>query len=341
MITLDQLKQHYLKDLFSFRQMESFLYNGTKLKKGLVFGVLEARDIVDSGFWNNDNLVNQFDANPKKSTGSKFLDVVTEVAMDSETQKQIEKASEESTGKLVFYVQEEDYKIYADLIFFNKSKNRILDRAELLLNGLPATFDLKTFSAHSGSKSFEDVITVPIGDFEFFKESVLGKKCAFYFNSEKDEYGEAKDFLSMEFDVNLPLVDVAAVDCLVNGDKWDQSYKDGLWPSFDKEVDMDRKQEELDGMTASIKASKKKAKRISWISAVVLLFIIANVFPEMEGGAAFLSLIAVISVGMSGKYIGNKMNADKEEDLKRQYSVLSDKRKDIETTVKGLYSINS
>jgi len=61
----------------------------------------------------------------------------------------------------------------------------------------------------------------------------------------------------------------------------------------------------------------------------------------MEGGMAFLTLIAVIIVGMSGKYIGNKMNADKEEELKRQYSVLSDKRKDLENNVKELYSVNS
>ena len=341
MLTINQLKQHYYKDLFSFRQLESFQYTGSKLKHGYVLGVVDAIDIVDSGFWNNDNLVNQFEVKNQKSSGSRLFDGVIEGVMDNETRKQIQKASEESTGKLVFYAKEDDSNVYADLIFYNKSKNRILNKTLLSVDNVPAEFDLLTFSAHSGPKSFEDVITIPIGDFKFFKESILGMKCVFYFNTEKDEYDETKDFLSIKFDVNLPLVDVAAVDCIVNGDKWDQSYKDGLWPSFDKEVDLDRKQVELDGMTAAIKASKKKTKRISWISAVVLFFIIVNVFPEMEGGMAFLTLIAVILVGMSGKYIGNKMNADKEEELKRQYSVLSDKRKDLENNVKELYSVNS
>ena len=341
MITLDQLKQHYYKDLFSFRQLESFQYKGSKLKHGYVLGFVDAFEIVDSGFWNNDNLVNQFEVKNQKSSGSRFFDGVIEGVMDNETRKQIEKASEESSGRLVFYVKEEDNDICADLIFFNKSKNRVLDKTLLSVDDLPAEFDLKTFSAHSGPKSYEDVITIPIGGFEFFRKSMLGKKCIFYFNTEKDEDDEAKDFLAIKFDVKLPLVDVAAVDCIANGDSWGQSYKDGLWPAFEKEVNLDQEQSELDGMAATVKASKKKAKWISWISAVVLLIIITNVVPDVEGGWAFLLLIAFVLVGMSGKYIGNKMNADKEEELKRRYSVLTDNRNDLDNNVKGLYVINS
>lgn len=341
MLTINQLKQHFYKDLFSFRQLESYLYKGSRLNNGYVLGVVEAFEIVDSGFWNNDNLINQYDVKSQKSTGSKFFDGVMELATDNETRKLIEKASEESTGKLVFYTKEEDNNVYADLIFFNKSQNRVLDKVLLSIDDVPSEFDLKTFSAHLGSKSFEDVITVPIGDFDYFKKSIFGKRCVFYFNIEKDEDDEAKDFLSIKFDVNLPLVDVAAVDCIANGDKWDQSYKDGLWPAFEKEVNLDQQQSELDGMAVMIKASKKKAKWISWISAVVLLIIITNVFPEMEGGWVFLMLVGFILVGMSGKYIGNKINADKDQELKRQFSLLMDNRKELENNVKGLYALNS
>lgn len=342
MLTVNQLKQHYLKDLFSYRQLDSFLYKKTKTARGYVIGVVNSFKITDQGFWNNDNLLNQFEIKNTSSSGSRFFDSIIDDVMDNETKKQIEKAAEESSGKLVFYAKEDDNSIYADLIFFNQSKNRNLDEALIALDGIPAKFRLKTYSAHSGNHSFEDVISFEIGSFSFFKESVLGKECEIYFNHKPDENDETKDFLGLKFKIKLPLVDVAAVDYLVNGDQWDANFRENLIPAIEKGLDLSNEQTQLDGVENSILKSKKRAKIISWVTAVLLFFIAANIWEDiLEGGIAFLFLLGIIAIGMSGKYIGRILNKNKEKKLRDKLSSLSVRKSELESQIKKYYLIKN
>lgn len=338
MITVSQLKKHYLKDLFSFRELDRLNYKGLKISKGYVIGEVNASEIVDSGFWNNDNLINQFEFKNQASSGSRFFDSIMADVMDNETKKQIQKAADESICKLVLYSKEEDKSINADLIFYNKSKNRNMDKAFILLDGTPAKLRLTTYSAHFGKTAYEDVITFQVGDFAFFKESVLGKEFTFYFNTDKDEDGEAKDFLGLKFEIKLPLVDVAAVEYIMEGDNWDANYKKNLIPAIEKGLELSNEQTQLDSFGQAIKTVKKRAKTISWVTAVVLFFIIANIWGEdIEGGLAFLFLLATIAIGMSGKYIGNKLNETKEREYKNKLSDISNRRNNLEDQVKEVY----
>lgn len=338
MITVSQLKKHYLKDLFSFRELDRLNYKGLKKSEGYVIGEVNASEIVDSGFWNNDNLINQFEFKNQASSGSRFFDSIMADVMDNETKKQIQKAADESICKLVLYSKEEDKSINADLIFYNKSKNRNMDKALILLDGTPAKLRLKTYSAHFGKTAYEDVITIQVGDFAFFKESVLGKEFTFYFNTDKDEDGEAKDFLGLKFEIKLPLVDVAAVEYIMEGDNWDANYKKNLIPAIEKGLELSNEQTQLDSFGQAIKTVKKRAKTISWVTAVVLFFIIVNIWGEdIEGGLAFLFLLATIAIGMSGKYIGNKLNETKEREYKNKLSDISNRRNNLEDLVKEVY----
>ena len=340
MVTINQLKEHYYNNLVSYRKLTSFHYKSASKRGGYVIGLAEASEITDNGFWNNENLFAQFDVKNQKSSGSQLFDGIIDVVKDTEVEKLIYKASEESTGKLVFYVPEGNNQIMADLIFFNKSKNRNMDEALIALDDIPAKFSQKTYSASSGNKSFEDVITFGIGDFSFFKERVLGKKCAIYFNSERDEDDEAKDFLGLIFEIKLPLVDVASVDYLVNGDQWEANYREKLIPAIERGLELSNEQTKLGGVEKTIIKAKKKAKTISWVTAVVLFFISTNIWGDnLEGGSTFLLLLGIIAIGMSGKYIGKKMNEKNEKELKDKQTSLSASKSKLESQIRDYYLI--
>ena len=334
---ISQVKNHYCKDILSFRQLSPYLYKIHKSKPGYVIGVVNASEIVDNGFWNNDGLSQQFDVKIQQSSGSRFFDGVVDIVKDTSVEKQIEEASEESTGKLVIYVPEGDDRIVADMIFHNKSKNRNLDDASIKLGGSLVKMSLKTRSANSGPKSFEDVITFDVGDFSFFKESVIGNELTLYFNVEEDEDGEARDYLSIRFNINVPLVDVLSVDYIVNGNKWEESKTGRFLPAIETGMKLSDEQSRLDGLEIKIKKGKKKAKWISWIAVFVVLNIGLGIYPDMEGLAAFLILGVFIGIGMSWKIIAKKLNADKERELRENDPILINRKKELDNQLRNSY----
>ncbi len=337
MVTTSQLKDKYLKDLYSYRQLHNYHYG--KRHYGYVIGVVNASEIVDQGFWNNENLIQQFDVE-RKSSGSKFFDTITDVAVDNNVNKMIQKASEESVGTVIFYVPEDGDSIMADMIFHNKSKNRNLDKLSMSVGGNFLKMELKTVSLHQGKQSYEDAITFGVGDFSFFKESVIGKKMELFFNLEEEknlEPGEPSDFLSLKFDLSIPLVDVASVEYIINGDKWSDNDKNNILPAIEKGLELSSEQARQDGKSAEIALFKKRAKWISWTVAIVLLIILVNCFPDMEGGFAFLLLVATVAIGMSGKFIGNKVNEEKEKTLSEERATLSERKQELESRLQEVY----
>ena len=336
----EQIKRHYLRDLFSFRQLDYYSYKGKGKRpyKGYIIGVVSASEIVDNGFWNNENLLQQFDQKVKQSTGSRFADALVETANESYVEKQIQKASEESTGKMVLYVPDNSDQIMADLIFHNKSKNRNLDEPTIVLGSSLGTLQCNTSSAKFGSKSFEDVITFSVGDFSYFKETILNKPLVLYFNHEEDDEGEAKDFLSLHFNVNIPVLDIAAVDYIVNGAKWSAEKTGSILPLIEHGVDLYSKQSQLAGQSAEINKTNKKAKWISWITAIVLFSILYSTYQYdiSDGGTALLLAVCVL-LGMSGKYIGKRINAQKQEAVDKTNDDLSRRSRDIESQIEKVY----
>ena len=124
----------------------------------------------------------------------------------------------------------------------------------------------------------------------------------------------------------------------MEGDNWDANYKKNLIPAIEKGLELSNEQTQLDSFGQAIKTVKKRAKTISWVTAVVLFFIIVNIWGEdIEGGLAFLFLLATIAIGMSGKYIGNKLNETKEREYKNKLSDISNRRNNLEDLVKEVY----
>ena len=300
MIQIEQIKEQYRKDLCSFRKLESYKFRGEKgARSAYVIAVYPAVKVVDEGFWNNDRLVEQFSYQNVKSTGYRAVDVVRDVALESEAEKKVQKASEESEAKLIFYAEENKDLVYADLVFHNQSKNRDLSKMALLLGDEEGVTmeNQKTYHASSGNTSFEDVVYLPCGSFSEFREHFMGKEITLMFNWEKDENDEAKDFISLTFNLKVFLADYYAVNYIVEGSSWGHEKTEKLAPFLGEKMTLNKRRTEISASMNQVGQDAQIAQKSGCIVSLVVLAIYFVAF-EIANGNLGDGLMTVFTIGM-------------------------------------------
>ena len=300
MIQLDQLKEQYRKDLYSFRKLERYKFKGEKgARSGYVIAIIPAKEVVDEGFWNNDRLVEQFSYQNVKSTGYRAVDVVRDVALESEAEKKVQKASEESEAKLIFYAEEKKDLVYADLVFHNQSKNRDLSKMALLLGDEEGVTmeNQKTYQASSGKTSFEDVAYLTFGSFSEFREHFMGKEITLMFSWEKDENDEAKDFISLTFNLKVFLADYYAVNFIVEGSSWGLEKTEELAPFLGEKLTLNKRRMEIGSSLNQVNHNASKAKKGGCLVSIFIFIAYFSAF-EITSGNLSDGLMALFVIGM-------------------------------------------
>ena len=124
----------------------------------------------------------------------------------------------------------------------------------------------------------------------------------------------------------------------MNGAKWSAEKTGSILPLIEHGVDLYSKQSQLAGQSAEINKTNKKAKWISWITAIVLFSILYSTYQYdiSDGGTALLLAVCVL-LGMSGKYIGKRINAQKQEAVDKTNDDLSRRSRDIESQIEKVY----
>lgn len=333
----EELSKYYQKSLYDFRNLELYKYHGETVTRGLVIAEIPAKEILDSGFWNNESLMDQYTPQNTSSTGSRVGDAVVEAVVENSVRKDIEKAFEKTSAKLVLFSNGKDDLVMGQLVFYNKSINRDLSNCWVFLGeGKGGYFeDIPCFHAHSGKKDFEDIMNINFGTFSEYKEKFDDKTVAFAFHMEEDEEGERKDFLSIKFDMRLLKADMVIVDYLTNGKYWDEERINTIEPLLETKARLLKGKNENNTVLAEVEKAENKSTGIGCVTsigiAILVGIIIGNADLEVNFWLGLLIVALVIIPIWLGSKMGKKKNkerrdaaTDERERLRKQENKLDE-----------------
>lgn len=333
----EELGKYYEKSLYDFRNLELYKYKGETITRGLVMAEIPAKEILDAGFWNNENLVNQYMPQSTNSTGSKIGDAVMEAVVENSAKKEIDKAFEKTSAKLVLFSNGKDDLVMGQLVFYNKSINRDLSKFWVFIGEEKGGIfeDTTCFHAHSGNKDFEDVININFGTFSEYKEVFDDKTVDFAFHIEKDEEGKRKDFLSIKFKMSLYKAELVVVDYLTNGKYWDAEQINKIEPLLETKARLLKGKNENNTELAEVEKAENKSTGIGCVTsigiAILVGIIIGNADLEVNFWLGLLIVALVIIPIWLGSKMGKKKNkerrdaaTDERERLRKQENKLDE-----------------
>lgn len=192
--------------------------------------------VIDTGFYDNPNLVQQYTKSKPSNSDSKFLNAAVDTVMDMRREKAIDEAAEKSSACACLYIKKRDKKsCYIDIMFYNKSYVRKCKGASLLLANKKITRPtLNSWIGEKDKNDFYNLLTFKL-PFEILNEDIRDKVLCLTFDDEElkeDNYGVMID---MKF--NFSSLDIRALELSRIEDKdWSedliQNEYHNLYPFF-------------------------------------------------------------------------------------------------------------
>jgi len=175
---------------------------------------IKVKSVVDAGFFDNPNLLQQY-ATSTANSGSKFMDAVANTISEVRQNNQIMEASDKSAAVSCLYVKQKDAEnYYIDVMFFNMSYIRKCKYAVLSFDG-NAYYNPELRHWDGSSKNnFYNLLTFKIPCSQV-SASLSGKEAYLTFDP-NDEDGSGV-LITMKFSFNSD--DFNAIDLIRVGDK--------------------------------------------------------------------------------------------------------------------------
>ena len=320
---LDSLKGAYRRTLSTYRLQRK----EPKYRNGYVIAEITADTIIDSGFHNNPNLVNQF--MPQRanlsSTGSRVFDsvvgAVAEVEQEKEANKQIDKAEKETTAKLVFYAVDKDTGHFKmDVVFFNRSKNREMKNPSLLIQPTFPESTIEKSTHASGMKNeFEDVMTI---SFPFdYLYSIRGAEAHFSFDTDDDN--DDADSVLLKFTVKYDMIDLICVDYIVRGQYWEKEKVALYYDKLEQKANIFEQTKNVSAAQAADKEIlnkyNKRGAGIGCLTSLVLAILAGSFIPdEALGWSIVACIMAFVLVNYFFRKKGKDLTRETSENAKTQ-----------------------
>ena len=190
----------------------------------------EGISLIDSNFYDNDNLTQQFYVQPV-NVNSKVGSAIADVAAETETQKKIEKAEGETFGRLALYAHDDVKDLWVlNFLFFNRSFARSMENFRIIVE--VETSPDKTYLEYNNVISSQPITSSEKNKFYNTVAVSVDKHDLLSIAQKKAKFSVFFDDVVVEFEKKFSLKDLLAVDFLNDSENWTDEAIEKYYPVF-------------------------------------------------------------------------------------------------------------